>query len=58
MYDITMNSMIYAHKYKEQYSYTNELYCRAHKAITQEQYNVCKDCNWKRYCHGAVEKLR
>jgi len=71
MYDITLNSMIYAHKNLMEKrcisehgiriyvndDYQKRRYCTAHRAITKEEYNTCKDCMWKMYCHSAAGKV-
>lgn len=33
-------------------------YCRVHKAVTRQEYNVCADCVWKYYCNHSVGKVR
>jgi len=71
MYDVTLNAMIHAHKNTiekkciDDYGikmyvnndYHKRKYCTTHKAITNEQYNTCKDCMWKQYCHSSAGKV-
>ena len=40
------------------YRENRDKYCRVHKAITRQEYNVCADCAWKYYCNHSVGKVR
>ena len=40
------------------YRENRDKYCRVHKAITRQEYNVCADCAWKYYCNQSIGKVR
>lgn len=40
------------------YKVNRDRYCKAHKAITRQEYNTCGDCLWRQYCLHPVGKVR